>query len=80
MAETEEVKEVKPQKKSEKKGEGKLSEFFKGVKGEFRKIVWPDKMTLTKQSIAVVVVSVITGALIAIIDRALQYGINFIIR
>ena len=80
MAETEEVKEVKPQKKSEKKEAGKLSEFFKGVKAEFRKIVWPDKMTLTKQSIAVVVVSVITGALIAIIDRALQYGINFIIR
>ena len=79
MAETEEVKEVKPQKKSGK-NEGKLSEFFKGVKSEFRKIVWPDRMTLTKQSIAVVVVSVITGALIAIIDRALQYGINFIIR
>ncbi len=84
MAETEEkevkeVKEAKAPKKPDKK-EGGLSGFFKGVKSEFRKIIWPDRVTLTKQSIAVVVVSVITGALIAVIDRALQYGINFILR
>ena len=75
MADTQE----KTEKKSEKK-EGKLSNFFKGVKAEFKKIIWPDRMTLVKQSVAVVVVSIITGALIAIIDRVLQYGINFIIR
>ena len=56
------------------------SEFWKGIKSEFRKIIWPDRSTLTKQSIAVIVVSIITGALIAIIDRALQYGINFIVK
>ena len=75
MADTQE----KTEKKSEKK-EGKLSNFFKGVKAEFKKIIWPDRMTLVRQSVAVVVVSIITGALIAIIDRVLQYGINFIIR
>ena len=62
------------------KKEGKAALFFKGVKGEFKQIIWPDRMTLTKQSVAVVVVSVITGALIAVIDRVLQYGINFIIK
>ena len=56
------------------------SELWKGIKSEFRKIIWPDRSTLTKQSIAVIVVSIITGALIAIIDRALQYGINFIVK
>ncbi len=71
MAET----EAKTEKKS-----GKFAEFWKGVKAEFRKIVWPDRMTLVKQTVAVVIVSIITGALIAVIDRALQYGINFIIR
>ncbi|MCR5649941.1 MAG: preprotein translocase subunit SecE [Lachnospiraceae bacterium] len=65
---------------SEAKKEGKFSAFFKGVKAEFKKIVWPDRMTLTKQTVAVVVVSIVTGALIAVIDRALQYGINFLIR
>ncbi|MBR5377258.1 MAG: preprotein translocase subunit SecE [Lachnospiraceae bacterium] len=65
---------------SEAKNDGKFSAFFKGVKAEFKKIVWPDRLTLMKQTFAVVVVSVITGALIAVIDRALQYGINFLIR
>ncbi len=65
---------------SDNKKEGKLALFFKGVKAEFKKIIWPDRMTLTKQSIAVVIVSVITGGLIAVIDRVLQYGINFIIK
>ncbi|MCR5627368.1 MAG: preprotein translocase subunit SecE [Lachnospiraceae bacterium] len=53
--------------------------FFKGVKAEFKKIVWPDKQTLFRQTVAVVVVSFITGLLIAVIDRLLQYGINFMI-
>ena len=65
---------------SETKSTGKLSGFFKGVKAEFKKIVWPDRLTLMKQTVAVVVVSIVTGALIAVIDRALQYGINFLIR
>ncbi|MBO4374413.1 MAG: preprotein translocase subunit SecE [Lachnospiraceae bacterium] len=65
---------------SEAKSAGKFSAFFKGVKAEFKKIVWPDRLTLVKQTVAVVVVSIITGALIAVIDRALQYGINFLIR
>ena len=78
MADMEE-KEVKTPKKSEN-NEGRVSHFFKGVKEEFGKIIWPSRMTLTKQTIAVVVVSIITGAIIAIVDRALQYGINFIIR
>ena len=33
--------------------------FFKGLKSEFKKIVWPDKESLTKQTTAVVVISVI---------------------
>ncbi len=65
--------------KTQKSG-GKFADFWKGVKAEFKKIIWPERMTLVKQTVAVVVVSVITGALIAVIDRALQYGINFIIK
>ena len=53
--------------------------FFKGVKAEFKKIVWPDRPSLFNQSVAVIVVSLILGVLIAIIDRVLQFGINAII-
>ncbi|MCR5775693.1 MAG: preprotein translocase subunit SecE [Lachnospiraceae bacterium] len=60
--------------------ENKTASFWKGVKAEFSKIIWPTKETLTKQSIAVVAITVITAAFIALIDRGLQYGINFVIK
>ena len=52
--------------------------FFKGVKTEFKKIVWPDKDSLLKQSTAVVCISVALGAIIAILDFLFQYGIDFL--
>ena len=52
--------------------------FFKGVKTEFKKIAWPDKESLVKKSVAVVCVSVVAGAMIAILDFLLQYGIDFL--
>lgn len=52
--------------------------FFKGVKAEFKKIAWPDKETLFKQSIAVVCISLVLGAAIAIMDFVMQYGVDFI--
>ena len=39
--------------------------FFKGVKSEFKKIAWPDKKSLFKQTFAVVVTTVVLGVLIA---------------
>ncbi len=52
--------------------------FWKGVKAEFNKIVWPTKEDLAKQSVAVLVVSLLTGALIAVLDFGIQYGVNFL--
>ena len=54
--------------------------WFKGLQAEFKKIIWPDKKTLAKQTTAVVVVSVVLGALIAVIDALLNYGIEFLVR
>ena len=50
--------------------------FFKGVKSEFKKIIWPTKENLTKETIQVVVVSVILGILIAIIDVGVKFGFD----
>ena len=52
--------------------------FFKGVKPEFKKIAWPDKDSLVKQSVAVVCISVVVGVIIAILDFLFQYGIDFL--
>ena len=59
-----------PQKKS----------FFKGLKSEFKKIVWPDKKTLTKETTAVVVISVILGIIISIIDLVIKFGFDKILQ
>ena len=53
--------------------------WITGLKAEFHKISWTSKEDVTKQTIAVVVVSVILGLLIAVIDFLLQSGINFLV-
>ena len=52
--------------------------WFKGLKSEFNRIVWDRKEDVTKQTIAVVIISVILGLIITLIDTGLQYGINFL--
>ena len=58
----------------------KKKSWFKGLKAEFKKIIWPDKKTLAKQTVAVTVCSLILGAIIAIVDALLQYGIDFLVK
>ncbi|TCL58086.1 MULTISPECIES: preprotein translocase subunit SecE [Kineothrix] len=53
------------------------TDFFKGVKTEFKKITWPDKDALLKQSTAVVCASVVVGVIIAVLDFIIQYGVDF---
>ena len=52
--------------------------FFDGVKSEFKKITWPDKTSLARQTVAVTLVSVILGGIIAILDFFVQYGVSFL--
>ena len=54
--------------------------WFKGLQAEFKKVVWPDKKTLARQTTAVVAVSVVLGAVIAVIDVILRYGIDFLVK
>ena len=54
--------------------------WFKGLQAEFKKVIWPDKKTLARQTTAVVAVSVILGALIAVVDVILRYGIDFLVK
>ena len=70
------AKTVKAPKKDKK--EQKKTSFFKGVKAEFKKISWPDKTKLLKQSVAVVSISVVLGLLISVLDTIIQYGVNFL--
>ena len=53
--------------------------FFKGVKSEWRKITWPSKESLFRETTAVIVISVVLGALIALLDALIKFGIDKII-
>ena len=55
------------------------SGWFKELEREFKKIIWPDKLTLAKQTAAVVSVSVVLGAIIALIDFLVQNGVDILI-
>ncbi len=56
----------------------RVKAFWKGVKGEFTKIIWPSREQLMKQTAAVLIVSVILGTFIRVYDLLCQYVINFI--
>ena len=58
--------------------DSRLARFFKGVRTEFRKIIWPDRYTLLKQLIAVLVVAVIVGVIIALVDYLSGAILNFL--
>lgn len=51
--------------------------FFKGVKAEFKKISWPDRRSTLRQSVAVVVISVVVGVIIAVLDYAILNGVDY---
>jgi preprotein translocase subunit SecE len=55
--------------KTEKKGfPDRIKSFFKSLKAEVRKIVWPNREQLWKQSLAVMIISVILCGFIRVID------------
>lgn len=63
--------------KAEKKA--RIPEFFKGIKAEFKKITWPDKTSLFKQTVAVISVSLVMGVLIAGLDSIIQFLMSFVL-
>ena len=54
--------------------------WFKGLKAEFSKIIWPDRQSLTKETVAVLAGSVLLGVIIAVVDLIVRFGIEFIVK
>ena len=53
--------------------------WFQGMKSEFKKISWPDRNSVMKQTVAVISVSVVVGLIIALMDWIIQYGVDFLL-
>ena len=52
--------------------------WFKGLKAEFKKIIWPDKKFLGKQTVVVVIITTILSVIIALLDLVIKFGIGLI--
>ena len=65
--------------KNEKTSVQKKSKFD-DLKAEFKKIIWPDKTTLVKQTTAVLAISVVLGVIISALDVVIQYGVDFLVK
>ena len=61
---------------AEKKEKAKKTSWFKGLKA----IIWPDKKTLAKQTVAVTACSIVLGAIIAVVDVIVKYGVDFLVK
>ena len=65
---------------SEKAQKKNTSGWFKELEREFKKIIWPDRTSLIRQSVAVIASAVSLGFLIALLDAIIKFGFGFIIK
>lgn len=73
----EETKTRKEKKKDAKSFDMKRILF--NLKAEFNKIIWPDRESLVKRTIAVFASSVSLGVIIAVVDMIVKFGLGFLI-
>lgn len=59
---------------------GKISDFLKDIKTEFKKIVWPTKDDIVRETIAVISSSIAIGIIISILDFIFKLLLNFVIK
>ncbi len=63
------AKDTTSEKKSEKKQPGKIGKWFKDLKVEFKKVVWPTKKTVINNTSVVVGVIILSAALVGALDE-----------
>ena len=72
----EEVMQDEPKKTAKTATASKKKSRLQGLKAEFRRIISPDKETITKETTAVVVSTVILGIIIALLDLLIKTGLD----
>ena len=65
---------------SAKKDKAPKKSWIKGLKSEFNNIIWTDKKTLVRQTVAVVSITAILGVIISVLDSAVLQFINLLIK
>ena len=58
----------------------KMSTYFKGVKSEMKKVVWPTKKELVNYTAVVVALSALVALIVWVLDILIGGGLSFIIK
>jgi len=79
--------EKKQSKKAKASGESKLSKagkgikkWFKDLKGEIKKIVWPDAKTVAKSTLVVLAAVAVCAVAIFAVDQLLSFALSLLER
>ena len=63
-----------------KKSGNKIVRFFKELKSELKKVVWPSKGQVIKNTLIVIAAVIIIGIIIWVLDLAFGFGISKLIK
>ena len=78
VAEKAAAKTKKPEKKN---GFFKrMTRFFKDLKGELKKIVWPSKKQVVNNTLVVLAVVIVLGVFVAALDTVLSLIVHFVLQ
>lgn len=85
MEETKNTNVSEPEKKKDdKKAKDKkgfsFSNWFAAHKAEYKKIVWPTKQEVAKETVIVLVLCFVLGAIIFGLDTGINYGYDALIK
>ncbi len=63
-----------------KKSAGRITKYFKEVKSEMKKVVWPSKKQVIKNTLIVIAAVVLIGVVIWALDLLFSFGLNTFIK
>ena len=74
----ERIKQSKPKKEGNvvSRAAGKVKKFCKDFKGTCKKVIWPDRKTVLRNTLIVFLVTIVVGAGIWVADFAFSRGIR----
>jgi len=70
-------KSAKPANKK-KQGEKAVSRYLRELKSEFKKIIWPSRSSLVRNTVVTLIMCAIMGAIISLFDLGLGALINLL--
>lgn len=59
---------------------GRIGTYFKGVKAEMKKVIWPSKKELINYTGVVVLISAIVGVVVWVLDMGIHRLLSIIIK